>query len=130
MGYFAQESTDFEFIGPDRHPVAITTLLQLLDIADIIRNTGFLNYKVARNPIDFGLNVKAWEFHLQNYLDKQIPQCIKFGFPLSLTGASELGNKKRLVTIIQHVNILNKYKSTLIKRNSLVFIRHCQQYFT
>ena len=90
----AQENTDFDFIGPDRQPVAITTLPQLLDIADIIRSTGFPNYKVARIPISSGLNVKAWEFHLKHYSDKQILQYIKFGFPLSLTDASELGNKE------------------------------------
>ena len=94
VGYLAQESTDFEFIGLDRHPVAITTLLQLLEIADIIRSTGYPNYKVARIPILSGLNVKAWELYLQVYSDKRVLQYIKFGFPLSLIGASELGNKE------------------------------------
>ena len=60
VGYLAQENTEFDYIGPDRRPVAITSLLQLLDIADIIRSTGFPNYKVARIPISSGLNVKVW----------------------------------------------------------------------
>ena len=94
VGYLAQESTDYEFIGSDRHPVAITTLPQLLEIADIISSTGYPNYKVARIPILSGLNVKAWELYLQDYSDKRVLQYIKFGFPLSLIGASELGNKE------------------------------------
>ena len=94
VGYLSQESTDFEFIGPDCHPVAITTLPQLMDIADIIRGTGFPNYKVARIPILSGLNVKAWESYLQDYSDKRVVQYIRFGFPLSLIEAGELGNKE------------------------------------
>ena len=94
IGYLAQENTDFDFIGPDRQPVAITTLPQLLTIADTIRSTGFPNYKVARIPIKSDLNVEAWEYHLKDYSDKQILQYIKFGFPLSLTNANELGNKE------------------------------------
>ena len=94
VGYLSQESTDFEFIGPDRHPVAIPTLPQLMDIADIIRGTGFPNCKVARIPILSGLNVKAWESYLQDYSDKRVVQYIRFGFPLSLIEAGELGNKE------------------------------------
>ena len=94
VGYLAQENTEFDFMGPDRQPVAITSLPQLLDIADIVRSIGFPNYKVARIPISSGLNVKAWECHLQDYSDKRVLQYIKFGFPLSLTNASELGNKE------------------------------------
>ena len=74
--------------------MAIITLPQLLEIADIIRSTGYPNYKVARIPILSGLNVKAWELYLQDYSDKRVLQYIKFGFPLSLIGASELGNKE------------------------------------
>ena len=62
--YLAQEGTEFEFIGPDRQPVAITSIEQLLAIADIIRSTHVPNYKAARIPIQSGLNVKAWETHL------------------------------------------------------------------
>ena len=115
VSYLAQESTEFEFIGPDRCPMAITTLPQLLDIADIIRDTGLPNYQGARIPIISGLNVKAWESHLQGYSDKRILQYIKFGFPLSLMGAENYITK-RLLTIIQLASILKKYKSTLTKK--------------
>ena len=74
--------------------MAITTIPQLLAIADTIRSTGLPNYKAARIPIKSDLNVDAWEIHLKDYLNKRILQYIKFGFPLSLTKASELCNKE------------------------------------
>ena len=57
--YLAQESTNFEFIGPDRQPVAITSFDQLTSIANTIRGTGLPNYRAARIPLVSALNVKA-----------------------------------------------------------------------
>ena len=90
----AQDNNVFDFIGPYRQPVAVTTIPQLLAIADTIRSTGLPNYKAARIPIKSDLNVDAWEIHLKDYLNKRILQYIKFGFSLSLTKASELCNKE------------------------------------
>ena len=92
-GYLAQEATAFEFVGPDRPPVDITSIEQLIAIADIIRNTHVPNYRAARIPIKSGLNVEAWESHLQGYSDKRVLQYIKFGYPLSIINAEELCNK-------------------------------------
>ena len=47
------------------------------------------NYKAARIPIQSGLNIKAWETHLQGYSDKRVLQYIKLGYPLSLKNAEE-----------------------------------------
>ena len=71
-GYLAQEDTEFKFIGPDRQPVAITSIKQLMAIADVIRSTHVPNYKAARIPIQSGLNIRAWETHLQGYSDKRV----------------------------------------------------------
>ena len=59
IGYLAQEGTEFEFIGPDRQPVVISSIEQLTAIADIIRSTHVPNYKAARIPIQSSLNVKV-----------------------------------------------------------------------
>ena len=93
-GYLAQDSIDFTFIGPDRQLVAITSIDQLIVVADIIRSTGLPNYRVARVPIESALKDPAWEFHLRNYSDKRVLQYIKFGFSLSLTNSSQLCNKE------------------------------------
>ena len=92
---WAQECTEFEFIGPDRQPVAISSIEQLMAIADIIRSTQLPNYKAARIPIESSLNVRAWEAHLQDYSDKRVLQYIKFGYPLSLKNSEELCNKEK-----------------------------------
>ena len=94
MGYLAQASTDFRFIGPDRCPIKLDSVDMLLKTASIIRDTGQPNYKVARIPIESGLNVAAWEKYLENYSDKRIIQYIKFGFPLSLIDPHGLNNTK------------------------------------
>ena len=58
----------------------------------IIRSTRVPNYRAARIPIS-GLNIKAWETHLQDYSDKRVLQYIKFGYPLSIENLDELCNK-------------------------------------
>ena len=86
----ALQSTQFEFIGTDREVVAIKNADQYLDIA---RNMGQPNYKQARIPVKSGINLGAWEIRLSSYPDKRLFQYLKFGFPLSITDAVELGNK-------------------------------------
>ena len=51
-----------------------------------------MSYKAVRIPIESGLNVKAWERHLHEYVDKRVLQYIKFGFPLSLHNPQALNN--------------------------------------
>ena len=102
--YLTQECTEFEFIGPDRQPVAVSSNEQLTTIADIIRSTQLPNYMAAKIPIESGFNVRAWEAHLQDYSDKQVLQYIKFGSPLSLKILKNYVTKKPL-TMIQPVSI-------------------------
>ena len=92
VGYLTQVKTDFSFIGPDRAPVELNSIDTLLNIADIIRETGEPNYKCARIPIRSGLQVEAWAKYLEDYSDKRVMQYIKFGFPLSLINPNELNN--------------------------------------
>ena len=46
-GYIATESTDYEFIGPDRATVSITNVSHHLKVTGIIRSSGFPNYRQA-----------------------------------------------------------------------------------
>ena len=92
VGYLTQVQTDFTFIGPDREPVKLDSIDTLLNIANIIRDTGQPNYKYTRIPIESGSNVEAWEKYRRDYSDKRGLQYLKFGFPLSLINPSELNN--------------------------------------
>ena len=92
VGYLTLESTDFEFIGPDRLPVNINSIDSCLRVADVILSTNKPNYCEARIPIVSGLKVKAWETYLQGYPDNRLIQYIRFEFPLSIHKRSELHN--------------------------------------
>ena len=92
VGYLAMECTDFRFVGPDRLPVNIDSVDKCIHVANIIKNTNLLNYRMARIPLGSGLNVQAWERELQDYPDDKPLQYIKFGFPLSLVSADSLHN--------------------------------------
>ena len=94
VGYLAMENTDFRFVGPDRPPVTIDSIDKCLQVANIIRNTGLPNYRMARIPLTSGLNIPAWEHELQGYPDDRLLQYLKFGFPLSLTSPDSLHNQE------------------------------------
>ena len=64
VGFLSHENICFEFIGPDRPPVCINSVERCIEIANIIRDTGVPNYKVARIPIISNLIVEAWEKEL------------------------------------------------------------------
>ena len=63
------------------------------------------------------LNVKAWESHLQDYLDFTILQYIKFGYPLSITNSEELCNKETTnhYSVCQYAREIQMY---IYKENS------------
>ena len=111
MGYLALESTDFEFIGPDRPPVNIDSIEKCLQVANVILATKKPNYREARIPIVSGLNVKMWEKYLQDYPDDRLIQYITFGFPLSIQSRSQLHNTDVCNdhSALQYPNDIQKY---------------------
>ena len=91
-GYIALQSTQFEFIGPDRASEEISSVHQYLRIAKTIRDLGLPNYNQVRIPIKSGLNIDAWKCHLHDYPDKKLIQYLQYGFPLSLKNPHILNN--------------------------------------
>ena len=51
FGFLNHQPPNFEFIGPDRELVHITTIEQLLQVANVIRHTGVPNYAQTRISI-------------------------------------------------------------------------------
>ena len=92
-GYISLEYDDDQFVGPDRDEIDVDNIDTCLRIASVIKGTNQPNYKCARFPIKSGLNIRAWEYHLDGYPDKQILQYLMFGFPLSFTENGQLGSK-------------------------------------
>ena len=122
VGYLALESTDFDFIGPDRLPVNINSINSCLQVADMILSTKKPNYCEARIPIVSGLNVKACETYLQGYPDNRLIQYIRFGFPLSIYNGSELHNMEVSIhySAIQYPHDIKKYLKTEIELGAML----------
>ena len=92
-GFLAHDNTDFNFIGPDRPPFPLNDIHSYMKVSKVIRETGLPNYRMARFPIDSGLNIEAWAKYLENYSNKKLLQYLTYGFPLSITNSESLNNK-------------------------------------
>ena len=79
-GFLNLESTNFQFIDPDRDLIEYRDVDHVCQLAKIIQDTGLPNYKMARFPIKSGLNLPAWEHYLKDYPDQRLFQYLKFGF--------------------------------------------------
>ena len=91
-GFLLHESMDFKFIGLDRQPSTSTTLRDYIHMANIIEATGLPNNKLARFPIQSGLNLDAWRHYLKDYHNKKLIEYLTYGFTLSLQNGTQLGN--------------------------------------
>ena len=65
--------------GPPAHWDRVPDILQA---HKIIRQSGVPNVLKARIPIATQLNPDKWSDHLQGHWDKQLPDLIRYGFPL------------------------------------------------
>ena len=92
VGFLNHSPEKFQFIGPDRAPITVSSIDKCLQIASVISDTGVPNYVKARVPLVSGLNIAEWEVELQDYPDQMLIQYLKFGFPLSLLNPSQLHN--------------------------------------
>ena len=66
------------------------------------------NYLGARIPVRSQLNVEQWELMLSEYWDKQLLECIKFGFPLGFNRLCPLNhdvvNHKSALEFPEHID--------------------------
>ena len=61
-------------------------------MATVIQATGLPNYRLARFPIQSGLNIEAWSHHLKGYYNERLIEYLTYGFPLSLQHNTCLNN--------------------------------------
>ena len=57
----------------------------------LVRQSGVPNFLGLRIPIPTQLKVDPWRYYLRDYFDQQLPDLIKFGFPLDFDRAGTLG---------------------------------------
>ena len=62
----------------------------LIEIHEIVKETGKPNFMQARIPVKSQLNVEVWEKLLKNYWDQQLLQLLRFGFPLDFNRNRQL----------------------------------------
>ena len=105
-GHITLQTTQPPFIGPDKNSVNISSITDLVEVADIILQTGLPNYKCARIAIRSSLNTVAWEKYISAYPDKRLLDYLRFGFPLGLSDASRqcLNN----ATVVNHHSALQQ----------------------
>ena len=114
--YIAFQSTDFKFIGPDRPTTEISSVHQYLRISKIIRESGLPNYRQARIPIKFDLDIEAWKRHLCDYPDKKLTQYLQYGFPCLFAVLKPLATKPTKI-IIRLFNIHWQLRIIWLKKN-------------
>ena len=82
----------------------------ILEAHTIIRNSGAPNFLKARIPIATQLNPDKWYFHLRDYWDRQLPDLIKYGFPLDFDRGKPLQpTYDNHASAIQHIDCVEQY---------------------
>ena len=76
------DNTDFIFIGPDSPPPYLNDIHSYIEVSRTIREMGMPNYRMARFPIESGLNIDSWAKYLKDYSNKKLLQYLTYGFPI------------------------------------------------
>ena len=121
-GFIVTEKNFFSFTGPDRPYPVIKCIQDFIDLAQMIRNTGLPNYRLARVPITSGLNIDAWERHLRDYPDTRLIHYLKFGFPLSIKThcTPPISQVKNHFSAISHSQAVRKYLDKEISMGAIL----------
>ena len=93
-----REQSDFDFgfipLGeqdmPDTFETNVIHTNDLIEIHEIVKETGKPNFMQARIPVKSQLNVEVWEKLLKNYWDQQLLQLLRFCFPLDFNRNRQL----------------------------------------
>ena len=56
-----------------------------VDLHNIVSEVSdYPNYIYPRIPVHSELNIARWRFHLADYYDQQLVECLEFGFPVGI----------------------------------------------
>ena len=82
-----------EMVLPDENRKN-SSLATIFDVYKSIIDTHTHNFLEAQIEIKSQLNPDAWDRHLQNYWDKQLPLLIRYGFPPDFNSVSPLHHEE------------------------------------
>ena len=94
-------------IMPATSKVSNKVVADPIELHEEVKKQKLPNYLGACIPVESQLNVQAWESLLEGYWDKQLLECIKFGFPLGFNRTCPLRhdvqNHKSAMEFPEHV---------------------------
>ena len=76
----------------------------------MFRNSGIPNFLGCRIPVKSNLKCDTWDTYLSEYWDKQLPDLLKYGFPLDFDRNSKLvRTEQNHTSAIRHETHVAKY---------------------
>ena len=93
--------------------VSCQKIPDILQAHNTIQHSGVPNFWKARIPVATQLNPDRWAFYLQDYWDKQLPDLIKYGFPLDFD--TNLSYSQLMTIMLQQFNIVIKLTTTYLR---------------
>ena len=92
----------------DGDPGLCNRIPDIINAHLLIRHSGLPNYLGCRIPIASNIKYDIWAQYLEEYWDKQLPDLLKFGFPLDFDCSCSLypteENHKSAILNADHVN--------------------------
>ena len=67
---------------PNTGKVSDRVIADPIKLHEEVKKFNIPNYLGTRIPVKSQMNIQAWESLLEGYWDRQLLECLKFGFPL------------------------------------------------
>ena len=95
-------------VMPNNTDISTKVIADPIELHKEVKKHNLPNYLGARIPVRSQLNISHWESTLSEYWDKQLLECIRFGFPLGFNRLCplrhDIGNHKSALEFPEHVD--------------------------
>ena len=91
----ANTQLDVRNTNPNHNTKFGAAAAALAHIHNSVRASGVPNYRGARIPLKSNLNIDVWRDNLADFHDKDLPEFLKYGFPVSFIRGSTLRSNDR-----------------------------------
>ena len=92
--HWVHDTANFTFIGPDSQDIPHNDVDSCITLSKAIRDTNLPSYRMARFPVQSGLNIEEWHHCLKVYQDKRLMQYLTFWLPLFINNSDSLYNRE------------------------------------
>ena len=121
VGFQAQNYGDGKY-GPPGERIDTRDPQQYFASVSRIINSNTPNYKGCRVQIHSELNIPYWEEMLRDYIDKDLTELLKYGFPLGIANRNALDTKAVINhnTATQYEGFVEKYLEKEINKEAIL----------